>query len=193
MSPKFSILICSHPARKVLLKRMLAHLESLNRYGNTVEVIAMQHDGVFTKGCTRNQLLDASKGEYVAFVDDDDVVDDQYIESILPALECKPDVCTLVGCVTSLCTHVQRNFVLSSKYRVPFSLPADPSTDDRYYAFLSHLNPIRRDIACSVRFPETMIHHEDNAYTERLMALNHQWNEKYIDAVLYHYMFRINL
>lgn len=45
-------------------------------------------------GAKRQGLVDIARGEYFAFVDDDDDVSDNYVSSLLAAIERNPDVVT---------------------------------------------------------------------------------------------------
>lgn len=54
-----------------------------------------------TVGEKRNDLLGMANGRYVAFVDDDDMVADDYVASILAAIEVSPDVVSFL----EHCTH----------------------------------------------------------------------------------------
>lgn len=59
-----------------------------------VEIELLSDDGQMTSGTKRNKLMHKTTGEYVTFVDDDDDVADDYIPSLLQAIESKPDVIT---------------------------------------------------------------------------------------------------
>lgn len=208
---KLSILICSHVKREPLLKRMLAHLASMPMYAfpphnsngrrggvrKAVEVLIEQNSSPQERPASRNKLLDRTKAEYCAFVDDDDVLADDYIPRVLKALESHPDICSICGNVVSLVDYQSCLFDLSIKHEKVFSLPMHPGEDGVFRCFSSHLNPIRTRIARAVRFPEGDLR-EDNAYTMRLREYYYgqaggRWNEAVIPGVIYHYFNRARI
>lgn len=189
---KLSILICSHTARRPLMNRMVHHLEHQQFDG--VEILAATNDDYLSRGKTRNELLDAARGEYCCFVDDDDVVSDDYVAKILTALREDPDICGITGQVIQLRNPViTRLFKLSTRYDQPFSLPVKPEhrDDPEIYGHASHLCPIRTEIARHIRFPED-VNHEDNGYSGRLKDLG-PLRETVIDGIIYYYFYRANL
>lgn len=184
---KLSILICSHVNRWPLLERIVKHLRW--QATSEVEVIYEQNCIVMERGNARNILIDKARGEYCAFVDDDDCVSDSYVETILKALESGPDICSLKGIVTSLMNNERRDFELSIKHDQLFSLP---NTEKEYKRFSSHLCPIKTTIARKVRFPDKM-YHEDNGYSDRLKQIRGTLTEQQITEQLYYYFSRIML
>lgn len=187
---KLSILICSHFNRRELLKRMVACLESQKT--NEVEILTIQNNDAMMRGRDRNALLDKAAGEYCVFVDDDDVVSDDYVSTILAALKSEPDICSITGIVTSLMDNKRRRFVLALRYDTLFSLPSNQHKENTYYRFSSHLCPIRTELARKIKFPLNMFH-EDNGYSDRLKKFTSANNlkENYIDKPIYYYFSRI--
>jgi glycosyltransferase involved in cell wall biosynthesis len=189
---KLSILICSHITRKPLMDRMVHHLDSQWRPG--VEILTTTNKDYTKRGKTRNKLLDAADGQYCCFVDDDDVVSDDYVAKILAAIDKKPDICGIMGQVIQLrYPPVTRDFQLSIQYPQIFSLPIKGTERDLpvIRRFASHLCPIRTKIAQSIRFPEDN-KHEDNGYSDRLKFCG-SLNETIIDGTIYYYFYRANL
>ena len=75
-----SILVCTTTERKHFLDRLL---DTLNKQiTDRIEVIVESDDGIMKIGKKRNMLLDKASGDYVCFVDDDDLVSDDYCEKI---------------------------------------------------------------------------------------------------------------
>lgn len=60
--------------------------------GHPVEVLIETDSGELTSGQKRNKLMQQAKGEYVAFVDDDDDVSSIYVSSLLQGVRASPDV-----------------------------------------------------------------------------------------------------
>jgi glycosyltransferase involved in cell wall biosynthesis len=74
-----SILICSLPGR---IKYLSELLNVLNPQIEGEEII-INIDKYKTIGAKRNDLLNASKSDYVCFIDDDDMVSEDYLDEIL--------------------------------------------------------------------------------------------------------------
>src|SRR5665213_3420706 len=87
---KLSILICSLQKRLNQLALLAEHLQK-QAEGKPVEILWLGDNKTMSVGEKRNKLLAMAKGDYVCFVDDDDWVADDYIESILKGAEQKPD------------------------------------------------------------------------------------------------------
>ena len=78
-----SILIATVPTRtETFLPRILAEL---NRqcHGKDVEVLYLGDFFNMTVGKKRNHLLSISSGLYTTFVDDDDMISENYVDRIL--------------------------------------------------------------------------------------------------------------
>lgn len=79
---KLSILILSIPSRlsnflPTLLQNLLKQAEP---FKNQVEILTLIDNKVRSIGKKRQNLIDIAEGEYIAFIDDDDRVSDNYIE-----------------------------------------------------------------------------------------------------------------
>ena len=89
--PKLSILIPSVPSRKTQMIELLDSLEnqllSLGR-SNDVEILVFYDNKLRTVGAKRNDLLYLAKGEYLAFIDDDDNVSDSYFKLDFHTIVC---------------------------------------------------------------------------------------------------------
>ena len=94
---KLSILICTIIERKNLLNRLLNILNKQKT--DDVEVLVESDNKQISIGEKRNKLLNKAVGDYVAFIDDDDLVSDDYVKKVLQAIESKPDCCGMEGLV----------------------------------------------------------------------------------------------
>lgn len=177
MSKKFSILICTLESRKHLLERLMKVLEP--QITDDVEIIVKSDNGEMAIGKKRNMLLDEANGQYVAFVDDDDLVSTDYVRKVLAAIVGNPDCCGLQGIITFQ-GQSPRTFIHSLKYKEWFE------KNQVYYRCPNHLNPVKRELALQVKFPESN-HGEDRDYSTRLFPLLK--NEYYISGVIYHYLY----
>jgi GT2 family glycosyltransferase len=151
----------------------------IGKTGASVEVLSMADDRQMSIGQKRNMLLTQSVGEYVAFVDDDDMVSPDYVEKVLKALSRNPDCSSLTG-----------QIVFSDGYSRPFvhSLRYDRWIDDHqnkvYYRPPNHLNAVRRSIAVQVGFPSW------NSGEDRVFSMGIKpflKKEEWIDGVIYNY------
>jgi hypothetical protein len=175
---KLSILIPSLEERKPKLEQLKAELA--NQIGKrNVEVLSLSDNRQMSIGQKRNMLLTQSTGEYVSFVDDDDMVSLDYIEKVLNALTKNPDCSSLTG-----------EIVFSDGYSRPFihSLRYTQWIDDHegkvYYRPPNHLNAVRRAIAVQVGFPPWNSG-EDRSFS---MGIRHFLKkEEWIDGVIYNY------
>ena len=59
----------------------------------------------------------------------------------------------------------------------------------RYFRNPNHLNPVKRELALKVRFPE-INHGEDHDYSKAIHP--HLKTEEYIESPIYYYLYRSN-
>lgn len=177
MSKKLSILICSMSSRSEKLKRLMAVLQP--QITNDIEILVKTDEGQIAIGAKRNLLLQEASGDYVAFVDDDDLVSNDYVEKIIEAIKSNPDCCGISGIITFQGSG-PRMFIHSLKYKEWFE------KNEIYYRCPNHLNPIKRSLALQVKFPESNFG-EDKDFSTRLLPLLN--SEAFIPGVLYHYLY----
>lgn len=165
--PILSILICSLTNRKALLENLLVCLSKQTQFG--VEILVEEDDGKIKIGKKRNLLLQRARGKYCCFVDDDDLVSDNYIEKILLSIKTDPDCCSLRGIMT---TNGQNpvSFVHSIKYDHWFD-ETDDTGERIYYRCPNHLNVIRTSLCKKVWFNNAMNMGEDKDFSERIRPL----------------------
>jgi len=175
MSKKLSILICSLEERTILLNELVDSLEKQKT--DEVEIIVEIDNREITTGAKRNILLERAAGDYIAFIDDDDQVAEDYVTKILTAVKSDPDCCGMEGI---LFHKKKRNrFIHSIKYDRWFKMGGT------YLRCPNHLNPVKREIALQVRFPDITIR-EDKDYSMRLRSL--LLTEEYIKGTMYYYL-----
>jgi glycosyltransferase involved in cell wall biosynthesis len=134
-------------------------------------------------GQKRNSLLALSKKDYVAFIDDDDLVSEDYISILLNSIQEFPDCVSLNGIITTDGTD-EHKFIHSLKYKM-YSENKDLK---EYYRPPNHLNCIKSSIAKQVSF----IHKnygEDTDWALELMSKNILKTEKTISQVIYFYQY----
>jgi glycosyltransferase involved in cell wall biosynthesis len=182
-----SILIPTLEEREPLLSRLLSKLHGQierDNYQNRVEIHLLCDNREMSTGAKRNALIDMAKGEFVAFVDDDDDVHEDYIRLIVTALSEHPDVDCLgiTGLIYFRGGHPHR-FVHSLQYDQYFSRYGV------YYRPPYILNPIRRTIAQQFRFAETS-YAEDAEWAMRIAQTRALCAEHFLDVTLYQYFSR---
>jgi glycosyltransferase involved in cell wall biosynthesis len=173
------------PGREGYLGNLL-NILSYQLDGFDVEVIVQ--DGEGTIGDKRNSALWKAKGDYVAFIDDDDEVSDDYIEKVLEAIKTEPDCCSLTGQITFNGQGAQ-TFEHSIKYNSwRTNIDGEPITYER---FPNHLNAIKRSIAIQYRYI-SVSHGEDRWWSEALHNDKVLKTEVTIDGPIYYYKYRSN-
>lgn len=96
-----SILICSLTERRsIFLDRLLDKLEK--QVGDKrVEILVISDNAKRSIGQKRNDAIRMSKGKYVCFIDDDDLVSDDYVDLILKEIRSwSPDVIVFDALIT---------------------------------------------------------------------------------------------
>ena len=79
MNKKLSILICSLASRADKLQRLMNVLQP--QINDSVELLVKTDNGEMPIGKKRNLLLEEASGAYIAFVDDDDLVSEDYVKN----------------------------------------------------------------------------------------------------------------
>lgn len=142
-----------------------------------VEILILTDAKGVALGTKRNDMIRIARGEYVAFVDDDDRVSEDYLATLLSATDHGADVITFLASV-SLDGAAPKTCRYSLKYE------ADKNTSSEYHRIPNHLSAVRRELA--VRTPYTSLGRaEDAEYAKDLRPLLR--SEHHIDRTLYYY------
>lgn len=175
MNKKLSILIASINKRKPFLDCMARILKAQS--SPDVEVLVSIDDGEKTIGTKRNELLQSATGNYICYVDDDDIVSPFYTTKILDALKTSPDCVGITG-IIALKKEGPRKFIHSLQYKNWFE------KDGIYYRCPNHLNPVKREIALATGFPN-ISNQEDRHYSFNIV--NRLSTEVFIEEPIYYY------
>jgi len=176
---KLSILICTLESRKAMFNQLMVSLKAQKT--SEVEILHECDNKELSIGEKRNKLLKRATGDYVAFIDDDDWIDNRYVELILKALKGKPDCVNLIG-IMSTNGRNERRFEHSIKYFNYFEL------NTIYCRPPNHLNAIKRSIALKFKFPEINMG-EDTDWAMQISRSMLLQKEAVIDIPIYHYRF----
>jgi glycosyltransferase involved in cell wall biosynthesis len=176
---KLSILVCTLPQRKEKFNRLYDILDKQK----TVDVEILWHPKEkLSIGNKRNQLINDSRGEYVCFVDDDDLVSKDYVSKILSALEENPDCVGIQGIMLAN-GNCPRRFFHTIESNGWYTSCCE------YYRTPNHLNPIKRSIVKAVMFNEFSNFGEDKEFSENIRPLLK--NEWVIDDPIYYYLYTL--
>lgn len=176
--PILSILICSLEERKsFFLPRILSILKPQIE-GKETEIIILIDQAQVPVGAKRNMALDQSRGKYVCFVDDDDLVSEDYVDSILEKTSEDPDVIVFSGVVT---TDGENKKI--AKQGIEYQ---HGEVDGIYYRLPNHLSVHKRE-TIKEKFLNIRTGEDDEWAKRRLKEIKSQSR---IDKILYHYDFR---
>jgi len=178
---RLSILICTLPERKLMLTSLLV---KLNRQIKEEVDIHLAHEPHLTIGEKRNLLLENATGEYVCFIDDDDMVSDNYIDLLMEGINKGVDCCSLRGAY-SVDGKLDGYFEHSLKYNQWQTVPG-LEVFIRYERFPNHLNCIKSSIAKQFKFPEKNFG-EDHDWSKQIHESGLIKTEHYIPEVIYYY------
>jgi glycosyltransferase involved in cell wall biosynthesis len=176
---KLSILILTVVGRESMLNELLNVINSQKK--DDIEILIENDNGKMKLGRKRNNLIDRAIGDYIVFVDDDDMVPDYYVSEILKGIESQPDCCSLEGVVTFDGIN-PKIFKHSIKY------PGWYEENNIYYRCPNHWNVVKRGIANQVRFNDNISFGEDRDYSMRLRP--HLKTESLIDKPMYFFRYR---
>jgi glycosyltransferase involved in cell wall biosynthesis len=185
-APLWSILIPTLANRTDLLGELLAVLLPQAEADGRVEIVALFNHGDRPVGVLRQELLEAARGEYISFVDDDDMVEPDYVPAITAAMGTRPDFIAFehayyVDGVRQPCRIVTG---------IGYDGWHDGYANDGWLLLVrdvTHINPVRRDVALRARFPGQRSG-EDYAYIAQLRPLLR--SQVSIGRVMYHYRHR---
>ena len=178
---KLSILICSLVSRLDQLSRLRDYLtQQIGSRISLVEIVILTDAGQKSTGKKRQELLQYANGEYVVFIDDDDWVNEYYVDEMLRACESGADCFAINGIMTT-----------DGQHETKWYLSKDFKNEDRkegnktvYYRHTNHITGVKRSIALAAGFPDKS-NAEDKFYSDRLVLRT----EFKIDRPMYHYRF----
>jgi len=167
MKPNLSILICTMEQRASLYKRLEDKLVRQLPSTAEVEYFVLKDRGELSIGEKREKLKHKATGEYIVYIDDDDLISRNYIRNILATInnpyKIKPDAIGIKGIYTTDGKNRRRLFC-SNIYR------SWKDEGNKVIRPVNHLNPVKREIALQAPFP-SIYYGEDRFYSEALKDL----------------------
>lgn len=183
-SPLWTVLIPTIGQREHLLLRLLDRLmPQVDAAGGAVQVLAWRNNGSPTLGEIRDGLVQHADSEYVSFVDDDDLVAEDYVPAILGALENRPDH---VGFRLEYTTDDGGREIVDHSLRHG---RWHRDSAGMLCRDLTHIDPIKRQIALQGSF---QVRRPGRAEDRHWVKQVRFWTatEIYIPRVMYHYLWR---
>lgn len=178
-----SILVCSvHTRYDTFLPKIQEQL--FDQYGSLsepdqerVEIVVLTDNKKMMLGHKRNTMVDIAQGKYVVFVDDDDRVASDYIQSLLDATASDADSIVFQAEV-SLDGEAPKICYYSKDVGKDFNTPS------AYHRIPNHICCVKKEVSLKSSFPN-VLYGEDAGYGKVLLA--HIKTEHKIDKVLYYY------
>lgn len=181
---KLSILVLTLPSRidyfyPRIMKRLIKQCEKSNR--DDIELLALFDNKKRSVGEKRQNLIDIAQGDYLAFVDDDDRLDEDYLSEIINCIDNSPEVDCIV--FDSICNINNGEKVLHCKYGIEYEYNIN-NTDTEWYGKPAHTMVWKSDIVRKFKYK-----HINN--TEDADWVSRAWkdikSQERINKILYYY------
>lgn len=176
--PILSILICSLEERKEQFLSRILSLIKPQIEGKRVEIVILTDQAQIPIGSKRNIALDSANGKYVCFVDDDDLVSEDYVDLILEKTHQDPDVISISGFIT---TNGGDRKLVSQGIEFTHS-----EVEGVYYRLPNHLSIHKKSTIVS-RFMNLRTGEDDEWASRRIKEIK---KESRIEKPIYHYDYR---
>ena len=171
-----SIVICSVPERIGFLSRLFARLVPQTK-NKPVELLVITDNRSMSLGEKRQKLLELATGKYICHVDDDDLIAEDYVDSLLEKIKENKYDCITFTCMVSLNGGPSKPCYYS-KDHIYSNFP------DKYLRNPNHLSCYKREIALKHKFTNVE-YGEDDEWGKR--ASKDIKKECVLDKVLYYY------
>ena len=158
---KLQLLIPTMTSRAAMREKLFAAL--MPQLARWPQASYFCDDGTGSIGHKRQRMVRAATADYVAFVDDDDMVAPDYLDRIMPLLDHRPDTVGITVYVTKDGKPYEPTpyFQHSLRHAEHWKWHANHRTPH-------HLCPTRRDLCLRSEFPDLMWN-EDYTYAVRLL------------------------
>ena len=180
-----SVLICTLPKRKTMFDSLMEKIHEYSKdHFNENEIEILSNDNVnISIGEKRNNLLDRAKGKYLVFIDDDDMISEDYFFYLKRGINLNVDCCSLRGIITwdGINPEVFEHSVQYREWNTT-------NNQIKYERYPNHLNCIKSKIAKQIRF-ETINFGEDRDWSIKLRDSALIRVEYFIDKIIYNYQY----
>ena len=180
---KLSVLICSIPERAgnkftKLLNKLISQVKE-----KPVEIIWLGDNKKISIGAKRNNLRLMAQGDYQCFIDDDDDISKDYIDSILKAIRSDSDV---------ICFNAERyvDGLLDRPVFYSKEYGIDSNTNEAYLRLPNHLMVFKSNIVLKHLFKQINFG-EDYIFANKILP--DIKSETIINKVLYYYNYNTKL
>lgn len=181
---KLSILICTIVTRVNQFNLLKHHLQTqINEFGlqKEVEILSECDNKQISVGKKRQNLIEKAKGDYVVFIDDDDMCPYFYVQKILEAIKDNPDCIGFrIECKGTLGKTASASYIWNDW--------ADNVGGFDYVRTIYHKNPVKREIALQIGYKDLRFG-EDYDYSKRLKESGLLKEEVFIDEIMYEYRY----
>lgn len=191
---KLELLILTKPERNGMLEQLVALLDAQLVPGVEVFIHPFAGTSMADLGAEREYMRRQATGDYIAFIDDDDLVAPDYVPQVMKALRKNPDQ---VGFEVAphMLYYLNGMPRMRPLPRTFHTLKAEgwyetyegmSKVVKAYWRDISHICPMRRDLALQV--PISGGFGEDARWAQAMRGKVK--TETYIDRVMYYYMIR---
>lgn len=181
---KLSILIPTVPSRiDLYYPHLIKNLLKQTKCRNDVEILALFDNKKRTLGEKRNDLLKLANGEYLVFIDDDDRISDDYVNSIMtPLYNNLESDCVVFDSITHINNEAKKTLC---KYGIEFANGGYINNNKtEWRGKPAHTMVYKSSIAKKHKFKH-ISHGEDVDWVNR--AYKDIVKQTRIDKVLYYY------
>ena len=200
---KWQILIVSQRSRSEFLSQLLSQLEQqiaalgLRRFDEVDVLIHVDETAKLMGesaeiGEMREYLRKRATGDYINFVDDDDLLAPDYVSSILPLLDGVDQIGFDINCYAdrSLLGVAHHSLKYVNGWTQQRNANGRMGNPMEYCRDISHVNPMRRELA--LRVPMSGGIGEDCRWANSMRVQGIVKTEHYIPRPLYWYLWRGN-
>jgi glycosyltransferase involved in cell wall biosynthesis len=182
---KLSILI---PTLFSRIKNIVPLIEELNYQiqAKPVQVLWVGDNRSMSIGEKRNHLLDIAKGEWISFVDDDDLISGHYVDTLLEAIDANPDKKVICFWGTQ---NTDGQTDLPFRYNISYHRNHKTTVDGKRWKVMlpDHLCCWRRD-KIETRFQNKSLG-EDHDWARNQAMTYVEEDQVLLEETLYHYEF----
>lgn len=143
-----------------------------------IELLVLEDNRKRLMGDKWQSMIDIAQGEYISFIDDDDLVSEKYVDTILPLLDG-------VDCV-GFTGHISINESKTLQVFYSKEYTEDRNEEIGFFRYVQHLNPIRSDIVRAVKYSGH--NGADKRWTDEIKQLDLIHTENLTNEALYYYV-----